>query len=81
MAEKGGTQVKMFDYWAFHNDGTVQFFQICQGQIFDYREYDRVEDAPVMFIDERSFNSSFIGPLRGLRYHGRSYLASVQNHG
>ncbi len=67
--------VKMFDYWAFHNDGTVQFIQICDGEVFDYREYDRVEDAPIVVIDERSWNPSFIGPIRGLRYHGRSYVA------
>lgn len=73
--------VKMFDYWAFHNDGTVQFFQICEGRIYNYQEYDRVEDAPVMFIDERSFNSDFIGPLRELRYHGRSYIDHATRYG
>ncbi len=55
--------VKMFDYWAFHDDGRVQFFQICEGKIMDYREYDRVEDAPVLLLDD------------DLRYHGRSYIA------
>jgi len=70
-----GETVKMFDYWAFHGDGRVQFFQICNGRIFDYREYECEEDAPVLIINERSFNSSFIGPVRDLRYHGRSYIA------
>ena len=66
--------VKMFDYWAFLNDGSAQFFQICEGEIVDYREYDRAEDAPVMIMDERTFNPHFVGPVLGLRYHGRSYI-------
>ena len=65
--------VKMFDYWAFHDDGQVQFFQVCQGKVIDYRHYDKVEDAPIALIGE--------GPE--LRYHGavliiwRAYLAPV----
>jgi len=66
--------VKMFDYWAFHNDGRVQFIQICEGEIIDYREYERREDAPIYIINERSFSPDFIGPVRELRYHGRSYV-------
>ncbi len=66
--------VKMFDYWAFHNDGRVQFIQVCQGEILDYQEYAKIEDAPVALINERSWNPEFIGPLRELRYHGRSYV-------
>jgi len=69
--------VKMFDYWAFHNNGSVQFFQICEGVLTDYREYEREEDAPVTIINERSFNPNFVGPTRELRYHGRSYVAPV----
>jgi hypothetical protein len=64
----------MFDYWAFHNDGSAQFFQICEGVIVDYREYERAEEAPVMIMDERMFNPNFVGPVIGLRYHGRSYI-------
>lgn len=67
--------VKMFDYWAFHGDGRVQFFQVCEGEVFDYREYERVEDAPVVLIDESTWNPAFVGPTVPLRYHGRSYLA------
>ena len=70
MSEK----VKMFDYWAFYNDGSAQFFQICNGEIFDYRQYADVKDAPVMFIDERAWSPDFVGPINGLRYHGRSYV-------
>ena len=65
--------VKMFDYWAFHNDGSVQFFQITEGEITDYREYENEKDAPVFRIHEGSFNPNFVGPSRMLRYHGRSY--------
>ena len=72
-----GQTVKMFDYWAFHNNGTVQFFQVVEGQLTDYREYDRVEDAPVVLIDERSWNPTFVGPIRELRYYGRSCVAPV----
>ncbi len=61
--------VKMFDYCAFHDDGHVQFFQITEGQLTDYREYARPEDAPVMRVD--LFEG--IAPPRDLRYHGRSY--------
>ena len=71
--------VKMFDYWAFHNDGSVQFFQITEGDITDYREYECENDAPVMIVNERSFNPSFVGPIRALRYHGRSYFMPA-NH-
>ena len=69
--------VKMFDYWAFRNDGTVQFFQITEGEITEYREYERKEDAPIVLIDERTWNPGFVGPVRGLRYHGRSYVRPV----
>jgi hypothetical protein len=65
--------VKMFDYWAFLSDGRVQFFQITEGKITEYREYEKQEDAPIFLIDERSWNPSFVGPVRTLRYHGRSY--------
>ena len=68
------SRVKMFDYWGFHSDGSVQFFQIAEGQITDYREYDRVEDAPIALINERSWNPNFVGPIVPLRYHGRSYI-------
>ena len=71
--------VKMFDYWAFHDDGQVQFFQICEGEITDYREYDCIEDTPVALLDERSWNTGFIGPIVPMRYHGRSY-AMPANH-
>ena len=67
--------VKMFDYWAFHDDGTVQFFQVCQGEIIQYRKYARLEDAPIALIDDRTFNPNFVGPVRELRYHGRAYEA------
>lgn len=67
--------VKMFDYWAFHDCGRVQFFQVTEGKITDYREYDRVEDAPVALLNERSFNRNFVGPCRDLRYHCQSYIA------
>ena len=66
--------VKMFDYWAFHDSGFVQFFQICEGEIFDYREYDRVEDSPIAILKIPLMT----GP--DLRYHGRSYLAPVANN-
>jgi len=55
--------VKMFDYWAFHDSGMVQFIQICEGEITDYREYAKIEDAPITLIGD--------GPE--LRYHGRAY--------
>lgn len=64
----------MFDYWAFHKDGSAQFFQICNGTIINYREYADAKNAPVMLIDESTWNPDFIGPINGLRYHGRSYL-------
>ena len=69
--------VKMFDYWAFHGDGRVQFFQIVEGEITEYREYDRLEDAPVALIDESAWNPNFVGPTRQLRYHGESYVRPV----
>ena len=55
--------VKMFDYWAFHDDGSVQFFQILNGEIFDYQYYNKPEDAPVFRMRP------------DIRYHGRSYEA------
>ncbi len=54
--------IKQFDYWAFHRNGSVQFYRIREGEVADYREYDRVEDAPVLVLDPE------------LRYHGQSYL-------
>ena len=63
-------KLKMFDYWAFHKDGSVQFFQICEGKIIDYQEYSDVKDAPVVLFNDQ------------LRYHGQSYfkpnLAEIQ---
>ncbi len=57
--------VKMFDYWAFHDDDTVQFFQICEGKIVDYQYFEDAKDAPVVL-------------MRGdIRYHGRAYVAPV----
>lgn len=55
--------LKMFDYWSFPKDGTVQFFQVCEGHVIQFIHYDRVEDAPIALIGE--------GPQ--LRYHGRAY--------
>lgn len=60
--------VKMFDYWAFLGDGSVQFTQVCEGQVSDHRMYDRIEDAPIVLIGD--------GPE--LRYHGRSYLVPAR---
>ncbi len=60
--------VKMFDYWAFHDDGSVQFIQICEGEIVVYREYERVEDAPIALL-------KWSDDAPDLRYHGRSYEA------
>lgn len=74
MTQPDQDYVKMFDYWAFLSDGCVQFFQIAEGKITDYREYDRIEDAPIMLIDKRLWNPEFIGPIQSLRYHGRSYV-------
>ena len=67
--------VKMFDYWGFRGDGSVHFFQICEGEIIQYHKYDRIEDAPIVLIDERTWNPGFVGPIVPLRYHGRSYVA------
>lgn len=64
--------VKIFDYWAFHGDGRVQFFQICEGKITDYREYACPEDAPIIQVNEAE---GIIGPVHDLRYYGRSYVA------
>ena len=66
--------VKMFDYWAFHDDGRVQFFQITEGEITDYREYACPKDAPIIKVNEIE---GIIGPVRDLRYHGRSYIAAI----
>ncbi len=66
--------VKMFDYWSFHNDGSSQFFQICEGEIVQYQEYCCPEDAPIVHINEQSW-SSFVGPIVPMSYHGRSYVA------
>jgi len=71
--------VKMFDYWAIHDDWSVQFFQITEGEVTKYREYDCIDDAPIVLIDERSFNPTYIGPIRRLRYHGQSYIAPVHD--
>ena len=60
------TTVKMFDYWAFHNDGTAQFFQVCNGEISDYRYYDNVKDAPIVLLRD------------DIRYHGKAYKVPVQ---
>jgi hypothetical protein len=57
--------VKMFDYWSFPDDGTVQFFQVCNGEVVDYRHYAKVENAPTALIGN--------GPE--LRYHGTAYIA------
>ncbi len=67
--------VKMFDWWSFNDDGAVQFFQICNGEIIDYQEYTDKKDAPVFLINERAFNRDFVGPIVPLSYHGRSYIA------
>ena len=56
--------VKMFDYWAFHNDGSAQFFQICEGEIVDYHEYANAKDAPIVLL------------RNDIRYHGQSYTAT-----
>ena len=58
--------VKMFDYWAFHDAGNVQFFQICEGEIVDYREYASVKESPVFLLRD------------DMRYHGRTYIAPAQ---
>ena len=58
--------VKMFDYWAFHDDGQVQFFQICEGEIVDYREYASVKESPVFLLQD------------DMRYHGQSYIVPVR---
>ena len=58
--------VKIFDYWAFHDAGNVQFFQICEGELVDYREYASVRDSPVFLLRD------------DMRYHGRAYIAPVQ---
>ena len=39
--------VEMFDYWAFHADGSAQLFTIMDGEVIDYFEIDRPEDEPV----------------------------------
>ena len=57
--------VKMFDYWSFPNDGTVQFFQICEGKVIDYRHYESVQDAPIALLRD------------DVRYHGEAYVAPV----
>ena len=71
--EEMNNRVKMFDYWAFHGDGSVQFFQITEGRISDYRHYANSKDAPVAILDERTWCPGFVGPILPLRYHGRSY--------
>ena len=66
--------VNWFDYWSFHDDGSTQFFQVKEGELVRYQEFDPGY-APILHINERTFNPGFAGPVMGLRYHGRSYVA------
>jgi hypothetical protein len=77
MSQIDKDKVTVFDYWAFHDNGNVQFFQVTGGEVTDYRRYLHPEEAPVIRIDERTWNPDFVGPIRHLRYYGQSYVKPV----
>lgn len=66
-------RVEVCDWWAFHDDGSVQFVQVTEGEVTDYRDYENAKDAPIFIIDERSWNRGFVGPIIPMTYHARLY--------